>query len=114
MKTAGIAPSLPFNPTPYLIEWLFEIGPAIAGAMGSAAIGWQDIGAWQQITGIELLPWEARILRRLSQDFISQNHDAGKPECPAPWAALSDDRREAVGRKISSALRALAASPGRP
>ncbi len=35
-----------------------------AGAFSSVAIGWQDIAAWQRITGQPLSGWEAETLIR--------------------------------------------------
>lgn len=35
-----------------------------AGGFGTAAIGWQDIAAWQRITGQPLTGWEAETLIR--------------------------------------------------
>jgi len=34
------------------------------GGFGAAAIGWQDIAAWQRITGQPLTGWEAESLIR--------------------------------------------------
>ncbi|CAD7335322.1 hypothetical protein FIM10_02160 [Sphingomonadales bacterium 56] len=85
MKRADIAPLLPPNPAPYLTEWLFDAGPSSPAGMGDAVLGWTDLHAWQSITGIELQPWEARTLRRLSRDYLNQLHEAKKPGCSAPY-----------------------------
>lgn len=90
MKARGRAIIWPPNPAPHITEWLIEIGPSVAGSMGEAPISWGDITAWQQNTGIELDPWEARTIRRLSQVFVSQRYDAEKPDCPAPYRGPID------------------------
>lgn len=54
--------------------------------MGEAAITWEAMAAWTQHTGIELDAWEARTIRRLSATYLSQRHDAVKPDCPEPYA----------------------------
>jgi hypothetical protein len=105
MEKRDEAINWPPNPAPYLSEWFLEIGPTIAGSMGEAPIGWQDIAAWQTITGIELEPWEARTIRRLSQVFISQRHESEKPDCPAPYIGDRDEiaaLRGNVANKVKS------------
>jgi len=108
MKAAGIQPELPPNPLPYITEWLFEVGPTSPGGMGPTAIGWRDLQAWQTLTGVDLMPWEARILRRLSVDFLHEAQDATKPDHPAPWISETERNREAVSRKVGNAFKALA------
>ncbi|WP_340265407.1 hypothetical protein [Sphingobium mellinum] len=107
MRAAGIEPELPPNPASYLTDWLFEIGPTVPTGMGLAPIGWHDMQAWQGIAGVELLPIEGRILRRLSQDFIAMGDDARKPDCPPPWTGAPALNREAVSRKVGNAFKAL-------
>ncbi len=67
-----------------------------------AAIGWRDLTAWQEVMGIELEPWEARLIRRLSSEYISQYHEAEKPDCPAPWVEVVEANREIVAAKVAS------------
>lgn len=108
MKAAGIEPELPPNPLPYITEWLFEVGPTSPGGMGPAAVSWRDLEAWRALAGVDLMPWEAKLLRRLSTDFVNELHDAKKPDCPAPWASETERNRDAVSRKVGNAFKALA------
>lgn len=109
MRADNLTPDLPDNPAPYLIEWLFEIGPVVPAGMGMASIGWRDLAAWQDVTGIELDPWEARLLRRLSAEYHVQAQKAEKPDCPAPYTAASIElNRDAVDRKVRNAFAAFA------
>lgn len=109
MQAEGITPDLPDNPAPYLTTWLMEIGPVVAAGMGVGPIGWRDIAAWQDVTGIELTPWEATLLRRLSGDFAVMSREAESMDCPAPYVAGGDDtRRAAVSRALGNAFKALA------
>lgn len=85
MEARGLPVHWPRNPAPYLIDWLLEVGPTAAGAMGESFIGWQDLAAWSQITGIEPDPWEARTLRRLSMAYLHQQLAARKPNCAPPY-----------------------------
>lgn len=107
MKETGEAmPPFPPNPAPYLTDWLFDIGPVA----GDDLIGWRDFAAWQEICGVQLLPIEARILRRLSGEYASERYAAKAPDRPMPYIMALDEvksRRDEVDRNI----RALFARP---
>lgn len=92
----------------HLIDYLFEIGPAAVGGMGPAPVSHMEIQAWQANTGIGLGAWEARLLRRLSSDYVDESFHAQKADRPAPVAPAVD--REAVSKAIGNAFKALAAS----
>ena len=78
-------PDMPPLDIHYLRDYLFEIGPLQTGGMGPAPLSNAEIHAWQDNTGIVLTPWEARMIRRLSMDYLQQYHEADDPTCPAPW-----------------------------
>lgn len=103
MMDAGVNPPVPPNPLPYLTEWLFEIGPTEPAGMGAAPIAWQTLAIWSELTGAELLPWEARLLRNLSREYLNEAHQAEKRDRPAPWSEHID--REAISSKVSSLFR---------
>lgn len=115
MKADGITPPIPPNPCPWLTDWLFEAGPTGAGAMGPVPLGWTEIADWARLTGQDLLPWEARVLRQLSADFAAEMVRAETAEAPAPWQSIEDmaRNREAVARQISNTFRALAMAQAR-
>lgn len=107
MRDEGRPVLLPDNPAPHITDWLLEIGPTVSGAMGESAISWQEIEAWQRSTGIELDAWESRTIRKLSQAFIGQRHDAKARDCPAPFTGKAEqiaDRRADVAMRIRAAL----------
>lgn len=87
LKSASKAPETyqpdmpPLECGEYLIGYLYEIGPT----SGEEAITQPAIRAWQDNIGIELPPWQVRLLRRLSIDYLSESHQARKRDCPAPW-----------------------------
>lgn len=84
MLAEGIPLDLPENPAPYLVNWLMEVGPVGSGGMGPVPIGWADIQTWQTLTAVDLDPWEARTLVRLSRDFVAEMERAKDPACTAP------------------------------
>ena len=71
----------------YLIGYLFEIGPTLAGGMGESPLPDTEIEAWQRNTGIELQSWEARAVKRLSREYLSESQAATEPNRPCPWPA---------------------------
>lgn len=109
LKAEDLKPDLPPLPVPHLVEYLLEIGPVVPAGMGAGPIEWRDIAAWSDLTGTALEAWEARLLRRLSADYLAESRLAEKPEAPAPWteADQTEAQREAVSRKVSNAFRAF-------
>lgn len=88
----------------YLLGYLFEIGPTMAGGMGAGPVTNQEILAWQALTGITLDAWEARTLRSLSCEYLAESHRAEKRGAKAPWSA--PDAKPEVS-DTQAALRAL-------
>ncbi len=110
-KDGDEAPEMPPIDAAYLIGYLWEIGPSVAAGMGSGPISHTEIESWQRNTGIELNAWEARTLRRLSMDYVSESQKATAIDAEAPWQE-SPDVIEAPNRAaedMRSAIRALAA-----
>ncbi len=69
----------------YLIGYLFEVGPTGSNGMGATPITWTEIDAYCRRGGIDLAPWEARLIRRLSAEYVSEAHKATENFYPAPW-----------------------------
>lgn len=87
-----------------LVMLLQEIGPTVPGPMGAVPIGWQDIAAWQACTGEQLDPWDARKLRELSMQYLTELHLAEQPERPMPGITQEQvvANRDAVSRKLKA------------
>lgn len=71
----------------YLIDYLYEIGPTISSGDGQAIIPQSEIIAWMSNTGVELEPWEIRIIRILSGEYLSEHYLSLKHDRPCPWDA---------------------------
>lgn len=112
MQMRGETPALPENPAPHITDWFLEIGPAVSAGMGEAPIGWQDMAAWSDLTGIELDAWEARTIRSLSEVFVAERHRARKPACMAPYSALPAENRARVDTQFKALVGALAGRKG--
>lgn len=106
MRQRGEEPMLPPNPAEYLTDWLFEIGPTIPTGMGEVPLTFGDLAAWQDVMGIELEPWEARLLKSLSGDFVDERYHARKRDRPAPWSGIESEP-EAVRDKVSRQIRSM-------
>lgn len=87
MKKDGIIPVMPPNPAPHIINRLVEIGLTEAAGMGAGPLSWQSITAWQASTAICLTPWEARLIRSLSIEYLAEGRRAESENCPPPWRA---------------------------
>lgn len=112
MEKRGMEAAWPPLPVDYMIDWLFDIGPSMAGSMGEGPIGWTEIDAWQRVTGVELDVWEARTLRRLSRAYVAQRHASEDQKCPEPRLDASEAlaaKRQDVAERLEAAFRMLAA-----
>jgi hypothetical protein len=105
---------LPECQADFILVQLLEIGPQVAAGMGSAAIGWPELRAWQTCMGVSLPPWQARLLIELAREYNGFSQQATKPDCPAPWAeeAQIEGRREAIARNLRMGFRALMMARG--
>lgn len=76
-------------------------------------IGYADIQAWQQVTGIPLTAWESGMLRALSREYCAEIAMATDPALAAPGSRTDEtpeqaqERRARVSQGIGSALRML-------
>ncbi len=87
LKSDGIKPQMPPNPMPHVVNRLIEIGLTGSTGMGPVPLCWLEIDAWSRQTGIELMPWEARLIRALSTAYIAEGRKAESENCPPPWRA---------------------------
>jgi hypothetical protein len=84
----------------YLVSYLWDIGPT----SDSSPLTFSELRAWQDTMGIELKPWEAQIIRRLSCDYLSESHKATKRNSPAPAPEFAPNINT---KTVQQSLRAL-------
>ena len=72
----------------YLVEYLFEVGPATNTGMGYTAISFSELDSWSRVMGLALLPWELRFLRKLSREYASEFYVSREANRPAPWGTM--------------------------
>ena len=100
---------MPEVPLPYLVEYLFEVGPAAGGGFGPAPITHQEIAAWQSNMRRQLQPWEVSMLRRMSVQWVAEMIRAEAADCPAPWSGelVTEDEKRAVAGSLRDSLRRM-------
>jgi hypothetical protein len=96
MENAGIPIQMPPNPAPHILTRWMEIGPTEATGMGAGPITWVTIKAWQEVMGISLDRWEARLIRKLSLAYLKEGHLAESENHPAPWRGEVTEREAKV------------------
>jgi len=98
----------------YLLDYLYDVGPALRNTAGNAPLSCSEIVAWERLTGVELQPWESKLLRRLSADYLGMASRASDPTCPSPYQSevALQANREAVSRQISNAMKSYIMSKG--
>lgn len=95
-----------------IVEHLLECGPVLHGAMGAVPLTYGEIAAYQQAAGVDMTPWEARMLRRASMTYVSASREAESPDAAPPWVDNTDARRERIARGIRSVFGNMAAKKG--
>ena len=71
----------------HLLDWLWDVGPAVGGGMGPAPVDYRDIAAWAALTHTDPTPWEARMLRHLSRHYLAALSAAEDPAAQPPQTA---------------------------
>lgn len=89
----------------YLIEILFEVGPAKPlGMGGNVSIDEVDLAAWMANQCVTLTPWEAKTIRQLSREYAAMLSEAIEPNAPPPWVdpeIMTAERREKISKAMS-------------
>lgn len=99
LREAGRDPDLPdLDPSlQFIVNMLFEAGPISPAGDGFTVLSWQEIEAWKKCCGVTLAPWLARLIRRLSADYVRESREATAYDAPQPWAGdQTTERRERV------------------
>jgi hypothetical protein len=91
------------------LRHLYEVGPASQAGFGLSPIGYADLDAYSRVAGVELEPWEAAMIRRLSFEYCDEAQKATDPDRPPPWDEedLRPDPR-IIAEGIRETLRGLA------
>lgn len=105
MRRQGIKnPVMPPNPATHITDRLVEMGLSEAAGMGVVPLSWREIGAWCERTGIDLPPWESRLMRRLSADYVGESRRGENESCPPPWLAPANEATIAAEIRLLDAI----------
>ncbi len=98
-----------------VIDYFFECGPALFGSSGPLPLSHCEIAAWKENTGRELSPWEAKLLRQMSIEFVDWSAKAKDPSCLSPIAEpeLTAEARDNVSQRVSSFFKGLVKNESR-
>lgn len=92
----------------YLVDTLLDAGPTSAAGMGFVPVTWTDLEAWSRVTGIELLPWEARLVRQLSAEWLAETDRSRSAKAPPPWEHTEESALTRVAEDMRSRIAQLA------
>jgi hypothetical protein len=87
MKAKKLPVQMPPSPAYHLVEYFIEMGMSEAAGMGMVPLSWREINAWCDATRINLAPWERRLIRKLSTEYLAESRRAQSENCPSPWRA---------------------------
>ncbi|WP_267386539.1 hypothetical protein [Sphingomonas sp. GC_Shp_3] len=96
LKKDGLPRPMPPNPLSVVIERLVEIGLFEVAGMGAAPLSWATLEAWQRVSSVELSPWECRLIRHLSVEYLAEGRRAEAETCPPPWRAEVTQRERDI------------------
>ncbi len=101
----GGDPDLPFLEPAFshFIAYLFDAGPTSVGGMGMVPLTWTDLRAWELAVGVSLPPWQLRLLRQLSREYITEAIQADEHDAPPPWEREVD--RVRIAKHIRNVIR---------
>lgn len=86
-----------------LKQWVEELGFCESGMNGPTQLTHKEIESWANLTGIELTPTDALMLRHLSNEFVSQYFKSDE-KCLAPYTISADEDEVAQGALFLSIL----------
>lgn len=76
------------------IEWGQHLLDSLDGLgycrSGPEPVGFQEIGAWAGVTGVDLTPWEAETLHHLSTAYVGQLSKSRDPRADAPYWPVTE------------------------
>ena len=92
----------------YLLSYWFDIGMVGSGGMGATQLTALEIGAWSDLSGVELESWEFACIRKMSAAYLQYLNDSENPESQPPYGdPVNEFDRNAVEKKVSNAFKAF-------
>lgn len=86
----------------YILDYLFDLGVT----EGDTPLSHSEIANWQHNTGVELQPFEARFIKRLSVAYLHASYEMQSAEAETPW----EDAPHYMSASYRNAMRVKAAN----
>lgn len=87
-----------------LVANFVNSGQAVQTGYGLAPLSWQEIKAFIEVMDLDLLDWEKKLLKKMSEAYCAESHKATDPKRPPPYAVKKEE--EEVDH-IGNALRMM-------
>jgi hypothetical protein len=75
----------------YLLDDFVSIGRMRHGDMGMTPLSWQDIAAWENVTGADITGDEAALIHSLSRDYVVSYRSASSKNPTPPFVGPGDE-----------------------
>jgi len=90
----------------HIVDYMRSLGWAAQGAAGAQCFTWQELDAWQRVTGTRLSYWESGAVMVMSSAYVSMLRAGADLNCQAPFMTMEqiENNRGAAEREIRSTL----------
>ena len=102
MKQDKIPPAYPPVSWEWVVRYWQDVGLCMSAGGYPHALTWQEISAWQALSGVKMTAWLAETLKKMSAAYVSGLHEFSKEfaECPYMPEIISQEHAQAIERKI--------------
>lgn len=101
-EVLGYVPMPEVEDAAHFVEYLFDVGPTL----GEDAITWGEMDSWSRRTGLDLEPWQYRLLVSLSRAYLVQMHESRQRHAIAPWPKARNMWKYVQDQKHGASLQA--------
>lgn len=111
LQQGGDSPLLTMPPVEYaeyIIPLWHEAGTVGTSAGGITPLTWDEINNYVNTLSLDLSNWELLAIKRLSQEYCGEYHQASDKDRPAPYVVAEEEiDRVALGNKFKNILRSF-------
>jgi len=90
----------------YLVDYLWDAGPL----EGEHQLSHTEMQNYQRNTGVSLHPWEVRVVRRLSAEYLNEMRAAEDKLRDAPWWKTKAQGLALGANQLQNSIRSMAAT----
>lgn len=109
LKAKGLTPHMPpLELGVAELELFMQVGPALHTGTGTQALPYTELDAYVRLCGVNLQPWQARLLHGLSRHYVHHLVKGEDPSDPAPFVDVRQVKRDAVSQRLGAMFKSLA------